>query len=162
VAARWRRLRLALAAAVTQRFWDETRGAWRDGAHERLSQQAQALAAKITQSIFGAAGGAGGGAGAAGLLGSLFGGTRSTGGDVSAGKEYIVGERGPERFVPDVNGRIMSNDSLAPQITVNPQIINVRDPNEIPNAIQSGAGEAAIINIIGRNPSVIKQLLQGG
>jgi hypothetical protein len=151
-----------LTQALTGGFEDGARGILRGFIQLLLQMQAQALAAKITQSLFGAAGASGGGGSTASLLGALFGGTRSTGGDASAGKEYIVGERGPERFVPDVNGRIMSNDSLAPQITVNPQIINVRDPNEIPNAIQSGAGEAAIINIIGRNPGVIKQLLQGG
>lgn len=152
-----------LTQALTGGFEDGARGILRGFIQLLLQMQAQALAAKITQSIFGAAGGAGGGAGAAGALVSLFGGTRSTGGDASAGKEYIVGERGPERFVPDVNGRIMSNESLAPQITINPQIINVRDPNEIPNAIQAGgAVETAIINVIGRNPGVIKQLLQGG
>jgi hypothetical protein len=151
-----------LTQALTGGFEDGARGILRGFIQLLLQMQAQALAAKITQAIFGAAGAPGAGGGTGSLLGALFGGTRSTGGDASAGKEYIVGERGPERFVPDVNGRIMSNDSLAPQITVNPQIINVRDPNEIPNAIQSGAGEAAIINIIGRNPGVIKQLLQGG
>lgn len=151
-----------LTQALTGGFEDGARGILRGFIQLLLQMQAQALAAQITQAIFGAAGAPGAGGGTGSLLGALFGGTRSTGGDASAGKEYIVGERGPERFVPDVNGRIMSNDSLAPQITVNPQIINVRDPNEIPNAIQSGAGEAAIINIIGRNPGVIKQLLQGG
>lgn len=152
-----------ITQALTGGFEDGARGILRGFVQLLLQMQAQALAAKITQSIFGAAGGGGGGgAGAAGLLVSLFGGTRSTGGDVQAGKSFMVGERGPERFVPDVNGRIMSNDSIAPQIAVNPQIINVRDPNEIPNAIQGGAGEAAIINVIGRNPGVIKQLLQGG
>lgn len=148
-----------LTQALTGGFEDGAKGILRGFVQLLLQMQAQALAAKLTQSLFGAAGG-GGGLGSA--FGALFGGTRSTGGDVQAGKSFLVGERGPERFVPDVNGRIMSNEQTAPQITVNPQIINVRDPNEIPNAIQGGAGEAAIINVIGRNPGVIKQLLQGG
>lgn len=147
-----------LTQALTGGFEDGARGILRGFVQMLLQMQAQALAAKLTQSLFGAAGG--GGAGSA--LGALFGGARSTGGDVSAGKSYMVGERGPERFVPDVSGRILSNDVAAPQITVSPQVINVRDPSEIPNALQGGAGEAAIINIIGRNPGVIKQLLQGG
>lgn len=39
----------------------------------------------------------------AGLVGSPG---RSTGGPVSAGRGYMVGERGPELFVPSGNGRI--------------------------------------------------------
>ncbi|WP_439637012.1 hypothetical protein [Oceanicaulis sp.] len=37
----------------------------------------------------------------------LFGGFRAEGGDVRPGMSYRVGERGPERFVPDVPGRIV-------------------------------------------------------
>lgn len=39
-----------------------------------------------------------------GLIGSLFG--RAGGGSVSAGTPYVVGERGPELFVPSSAGRI--------------------------------------------------------
>ncbi|MDR6954115.1 ABC-type transporter Mla subunit MlaD [Ancylobacter sp. 3268] len=38
-----------------------------------------------------------------------FGGPRADGGPVQAGKTYLVGERGPEPFIPSQNGRIMSN-----------------------------------------------------
>ena len=56
--------------------------------------------------------------GGAGIGGSLLGGLtslvsglmgapgRSTGGPVSAGRGYVVGERGPELFVPGASGRI--------------------------------------------------------
>jgi hypothetical protein len=57
--------------------------------------------------------GTGGGAGAGLLngLGSLVTGLlglpgRATGGPVSAGRPYVVGERGPELFVPSSGGRI--------------------------------------------------------
>lgn len=45
-----------------------------------------------------------------GLLGGLLGGLipgRATGGPVSAGKPYIVGEKRPELFVPNTSGRII-------------------------------------------------------
>lgn len=47
LAARWRRIRLALAAAVQRAFWDDAAGAWTDrrGGGVRLSRHAQALAA---------------------------------------------------------------------------------------------------------------------
>lgn len=59
--------------------------------------------------LFGDAGGGGGGLG--GLitqsLGALFGlPGRATGGPVSPGRAYVVGERGPELFMPTAAGRI--------------------------------------------------------
>lgn len=41
-----------------------------------------------------------------GLVGSIFGGGRAGGGAVAPGREYRVGENGPERFVPTTRGRI--------------------------------------------------------
>lgn len=51
-------------------------------------------------------GGSGGGLGEAlaGLVGGLPG--RATGGPVSPGRAYVVGERGPELFVPSSSGRV--------------------------------------------------------
>jgi hypothetical protein len=69
-------------------------------------------------SIFGGGGGGGGGgfgAGGSGGLIDLLGGTigalfglpgRATGGPVSPGRAFIVGERGPEVFVPTSSGRV--------------------------------------------------------
>ena len=63
------------------------------------------------RTAFGSAGGGGmvGGIGAilSSALGSVFGlPGRATGGPVSAGRPYLVGERGPELFVPSSAGRI--------------------------------------------------------
>jgi tape measure domain-containing protein len=46
------------------------------------------------------------------LAGSFTGGTRANGGPVSGGAPYLVGERGPELFVPGNNGGVMSNSDL--------------------------------------------------
>lgn len=56
--------------------------------------------------IFSGSGGGGGGLG--GLFASLFSGApgRATGGPVSPGRPYWVGERGPELFVPTASGRV--------------------------------------------------------
>lgn len=61
--------------------------------------------------------GAGGGGGLGGVfsavLGSLgFGGARALGGPVSAGRAYLVGERGPELFVPGASGGIVPNGRM--------------------------------------------------
>lgn len=65
-----------------------------------------ALKTGVESVLGGIVGGGGGGlAGAlAGLLGGLPG--RATGGPVSPGRAYVVGERGPEMFVPATSGRI--------------------------------------------------------
>lgn len=42
-------------------------------------------------------------------LSSVFGGARAEGGPVDPGRAYLVGERGPELFVPGASGAIMPN-----------------------------------------------------
>lgn len=44
---------------------------------------------------------------------SGFGGGKAVGGSVSSGTPYLVGERGPELFVPRANGTIIPNHALA-------------------------------------------------
>jgi hypothetical protein len=48
-----------------------------------------------------------------GFVGDLFGGQRAAGGPVAGGKAYLVGERGPELFVPGQSGSIVPNTGLA-------------------------------------------------
>jgi hypothetical protein len=67
-----------------------------------------------------------GGGGLGGLLGSLagafgFGGARAMGGPVAAGTGYLVGEEGPELFVPRSPGTIVPNGGGGNSITVNVQ-----------------------------------------
>lgn len=45
-------------------------------------------------------------------LSSLFGGGKASGGPVSAGTSYTVGEHGAEAFVPNVNGSIIPNNKM--------------------------------------------------
>lgn len=42
-----------------------------------------------------------------------FAGARAKGGPVTAGKMYMVGERGPEPFIPSTSGTIIANDALS-------------------------------------------------
>ena len=56
---------------------------------------------------------------------------RANGGSVSGNNPYIVGEKGPELFIPNTSGTIIPNNQLAsvnqqPQIVYNgPYIANV-------------------------------------
>ena len=58
--------------------------------------------------LFGGSGGGGSAQGLVNLLASLFSGSpgRATGGPVSPGRPYLVGERGPEWFVPASAGSV--------------------------------------------------------
>lgn len=60
-------------------------------------------------------------------LDSLFGvaGARADGGPVSAGQTYLVGERGPELFVPKQSGTIVPNHALGSGGVVVNQTVNV-------------------------------------
>jgi lambda family phage tail tape measure protein len=74
------------------------------------SQIRQLIAKTFTMPTMGA--GAGGG-GRGGLLGgSIIPGFLASGGPANANKPYIVGERGPELFVPRSTGTVVPNDQL--------------------------------------------------
>lgn len=69
---------------------------------------AEAAAAKIFDAIFKRSGGEGEGANAlVSVLGKVFGGGRAHGGPVDPARAYVVGERGPELFVPSSAGNIV-------------------------------------------------------
>jgi len=76
-----------------------------------LSAMAEIAASSIRGGIGSIFGGGGGGGGLGSLLGSLLGALsgvpgRAIGGPVAAGRPYLVGERGPELFVPAAHGRV--------------------------------------------------------
>lgn len=68
---------------------------------------AQAIASKLFSFIPGGS-----------ILGIPFGGGRALGGPVDAGTSYMVGERGPELFIPTQAGRIEPNGSGGGGVTV--------------------------------------------
>jgi hypothetical protein len=47
-----------------------------------------------------------------GIIGGIFGGARALGGPVMAGNAYLVGERGPELFMPQTSGNVVANNKL--------------------------------------------------
>tara|TARA_R100000278_G_scaffold80247_1_gene62007 strand:- start:227 stop:2164 length:1938 start_codon:yes stop_codon:yes gene_type:complete len=55
-----------------------------------------------------------------GLLGSIFSGFLANGGPAQAGRAYMVGERGPEMFVPRTSGTVIPNGGFGgANVTVN-------------------------------------------
>ena len=65
----------------------------------------------LNQALFGDVLGAGGKKGG-GILGFLTGGLLANGGKAAGGKSFIVGEKGPELFVPKSSGTVVPNDKL--------------------------------------------------
>jgi hypothetical protein len=111
-------------ATDAAKFWETQQKALKDGILDAIVKGedladtfrniAQAIArAALEAALFGsgpfAQGGSGGGGGGllGGLFGGLFGGFRASGGPVSGGTPYVVGERGPELFVPSASGKIV-------------------------------------------------------
>lgn len=84
-----------------------------------LSALSEIAANALQMSLGGAFGGGQGSGGLGGLIGqsigTLFGlPGRATGGPVAPGRAYLVGERGPEVFVPTASGRVEAGSGSAP------------------------------------------------
>jgi len=105
-------------------FKDFTASVIKDLIKIQLQAQATALFSKGLKLVMGAIGAASGGIGGATTIGagSLEGGegalsfavdmTRANGGTVSADSSYLVGERGPEIFMPSRSGTVIPNNNL--------------------------------------------------
>lgn len=107
---------------------------------------AESLATDITRALFGKSGG-GEGSGlfgdALGAIGSFFnfGGARASGGDVMSGRSYLVGEQGPEMFVPRTAGLVMNaaQTSGGGRSTVNNITVTVPPSTSRGTGLQIGA-----------------------
>jgi len=96
-----------------------------------------------------------GGLGADGLPGIGF---RANGGSVSAGSPYIVGERGPELFVPGAQGNIVPNNAMGgSNIVVNVDASGSSVEGDSDQASQLGAMLGAAVQA-----ELIKQKRPGG
>ncbi len=103
------------------------------------------IAAQAVKIGLGSAGfGTGGlGAVAAGALGSLLGlPGRATGGPVSPGSAYVVGERGPELFVPTSAGRVETAQATPREVRVAIQLSTPRG-SSAPTALRRSARQVA-------------------
>lgn len=112
-----------------------------------LSEIAAAALRSGLDSIGG--GGQGGAGGLLGGLGALLGNVlgapgRATGGPVSPGRAYRVGERGPELFVPTTSGRIETGGAGAPAPSVRLTIhVSDHGRGSAPDALQRSSRHVA-------------------
>jgi TP901 family phage tail tape measure protein/lambda family phage tail tape measure protein len=126
----------------------------------------------VVRALSAAIGSAGGGAGGAlagvatTAISSSQGtdGVRQRGGPVQRGRSFLVGENGPEIFTPGQSGMVTpTNPADLPPGEQRPErpinIINVQSEDQIPEAINSGQADSAIINVIQRNAQQVNQVL---
>ena len=92
----------------------------------------------------GGSGGPGGGSGLLSIFSSLFGGSpgRATGGPVSPMRPYLVGERGPELFVPTASGNVVAagGGGGARDVRVS---ITVQGGSDAPQALAASSRQVA-------------------
>ena len=70
-------------------------------------------------------------------------GFKAIGGPVQAGKPYIVGERGPEMFVPSRSGSIVPNNNLGSGMVINVDARGASDPAAVRQQVEMGIMQAA-------------------
>lgn len=85
----------------------------REAVGRLLDQLADMALQAAFQPLFGSLFGGGGN-----FLGGLFGGFRAAGGPVSSGRAYVVGEEGPELFMPSSSGSIVPNGAMGGSVSV--------------------------------------------
>jgi tape measure domain-containing protein len=148
-----------------------------------LDMAAQIIAKMITMAILNAvlgvlpgAGGAGsgtlalssnpnvgaymGGGGIEGITMGTFGGAMANGGPVSSGQTYMVGERGPELFVPGRSGTIVANDKMGGGSTN--VVVNVDAKGSSVEGNEQGANQLGRVISAAVQSELIKQQRPGG
>ena len=110
----------------------------------------------INFALFGALSGTGTGGG---LLGGLFK-KRAIGGPVSAGTPYMVGERGPELFMPRQGGSIIPNNALGGGSTN--VVVNVDASGSNVQGDQAQAKQLGVVVSAAVQAELVKQQRPGG
>ena len=70
-------------------------------------------------------------------------GVRAIGGSVQSGQPYMVGERGPEMFVPSRSGSIVPNGKMGSGISISVDARGAADPAAVRQQVELGIAQAA-------------------
>ena len=89
-------------------------------------------------------------------IGGFF---RANGGPVSAGKSYMVGERGPEMFVPNTGGRIVPNSDMGSATNI---VVNVDASGSSVEGDNQQGKELGIALSTAKQSELLKQKRPGG
>jgi murein DD-endopeptidase MepM/ murein hydrolase activator NlpD len=95
-----------------------------------------------------------------GITMGIFGGARANGGPVSSGQTYMVGERGPELFVPGRSGTIVANDKMGGGSTN--VVVNVDAKGSSVEGNDQGANQLGRVISAAVQSELIKQQRPGG
>jgi tape measure domain-containing protein len=132
-----------------------------EGFADQFGQTLQRLAANFlaNQAIQFLVGQFGGGGGPLGAFLSGFGGL-ATGGSLGVGEAAVVGERGPEIVRgPGTVNSTAATAAAPPGGMPAINIVNVTDPREATNALDTATGDRAVLNSVSRNRAAIKREL---
>jgi tape measure domain-containing protein len=154
-------------------FFQNIAKSFLDMATEIIAQMVIMYAFKQLLNLFG---GGGSGIGAVGNFSGAFSGTassfnpasfgmgllpgRAKGGPVSSGQTYMVGERGPELFVPGRSGTIVANDKMAGGSTN--VVVNVDAKGSSVEGNEQGANQLGRVISAAVQSELIKQQRPGG
>jgi len=100
------------------------------------------------------------GTGIEGITMGTFGGARAAGGPVASGQTYMVGERGPELFVPGRSGTIVANDKMGGGNTN--VVVNVDAKGSSVEGDEQGANQLGRVISAAVQSELIKQQRPGG
>jgi len=126
---------------------------FKDLANSMIAQFARIQAQKM---ISGLMGGLTGGGGGGGIFSSIMGMFRANGGPVSGSSPYIVGEQGPELFVPRSSGTIISNGNLQGGSSQPQSVVN-----QISYSIQATDAQS-FKQQLARDPSFVHAVVEQG
>jgi tape measure domain-containing protein len=154
-------------------FFQNIAKSFLDMATEIIAQMVIMYAFKQLLGLFG---GGGSGIGAVGNFSGAFSGTassfnpasfgmgllpgRANGGPVSSGQTYMVGERGPELFVPGRSGTIVANDKMGGGSTN--VVVNVDAKGSSVEGNEQGANQLGRVISAAVQSELIKQQRPGG
>ena len=89
-------------------------------------------------------------------IGGFF---RANGGPVSSGKSYMVGERGPEMFVPNTGGRIVPNSDMGSATNI---VVNVDASGSAVEGDEAQGRELGRLISVAVQSEIIQQQRPGG
>lgn len=93
----------------------------------------------------------------AGVSAGVGGGSGGSSGGATAAASFISGENGPAIFSGGATAPASTTPAQTAPATI--QVVNVSDPDEVPQTINGGKADEAIVNVLTRNKDRIRQVL---
>lgn len=132
-------------------FFETGKFGWKNFLQTIIDQLLRSQIQQLIAKTFGGIGSIGSAGGKGGLLGgAIIPGFLASGGSATAGSPYIVGEQGPELFVPNTSGSVVPNNQLASMGSTN-VVYNI-------SAVDAGSFKA----LLAKDPAFLYSVTQLG